>query len=98
MTAAYRTKGPRWWQTLNDVEVLVIVVQIVLGVWLRHMLVAFALSVVLALVGLRRSVAAAAVVVAAAGVTLSNAAWRNVAPDRLGAFDGRACLMSDPAP
>lgn len=98
MRAAYRSNDVRWWHTLTDVEVVVIVVQIVLGVWVRHALLALALGVVCVAGGLRRAVACAAVVAAALGIVLSNAAWRGVVPDRLGPFIGSACLVSDPTP
>jgi len=98
MRAAYRTGAVRWWHTLSDVEVALVVAQIVLGVWLRHVVLAVALGVGCAFFGLRRAVALAAVIGAVVGIALSNAAWRGVVPDRLGPFAGHACLVSDPAP
>ena len=97
MRAAYRTSDGHWWHTLTDVEVAVVVVQVVLGIWLRHVLLSVALGVGCAVVGLRRTVACTAVVAAGLGILLSNAAWRGVVPDRLGPFVGLACLISDPA-
>ena len=98
MRAAYRTGEARWWHTLTDIEVAVVVAQIVVGVWLRHPLVSVALGVMCAVVGLRRTVAVAAVVAAGIGIVVSNAAWRGVEPDHLGPFVGSACLVSDPVP
>jgi len=98
MRAAYRTGAARWWQTVTDLEIAIVALQIVLGVWLGDAVVAAGLAMMSTMLGLRRTVACFAFGLAVVGTLLSNAAWRGVVPDRLGDYAGTACLVSDPAP
>jgi competence protein ComEC len=98
MRPAYRSDSSRWWQTLGDLDVAVLVGAVVLGVWLRRPVPVIVACFGCALAGARRSVCALAVVVGALAVGLSSRAWAAAAPDELGPYTGTACLVSDPAP
>ncbi|MCU1397670.1 MAG: comEC [Acidimicrobiales bacterium] len=98
MSASYRAAPARWWQTLGDREVALVVAHIVLGVWLRRPLPVMAVGVVCVLVGVRRIVCFVAVAVGIAGSLLSIHSWNDVQPDHLGQYSGTGCLVSDPAP
>ena len=98
MSAAYRFTRARWWHTLTDGEVALVVGHIVLGVWLRRPLPVIAIGVVCAFSGVRRVVAAAAIGLGLVGAALSVHSWDEVHPGRLGDFTGQACLINDPSP
>ena len=98
MTPAYRTGAPRWWQTLSDADVAIVVAHIVVGVWMRRLLPVVGIGAVCSVVGLRRVVALVAVLAGATGMLVSSSAWQAAVPDHLGRFEGIACLITDPAP
>ena len=98
MSASYRSTTARWWQTLGDGEVALCVAHVVLGVWLRRPLPVVAVGLILAMIGVRRVVCCAAVVLGIIGSLLSVHAWNEVVPDHLGAYSGTGCLVADPAP
>ncbi len=88
----------RWWHTLSDGEIAAVVAVVVLGVWTRRPLLVMAIGGVVWMAGLRRAVCSAAAVAGLLGVAASHHAWAAVQPDQLGAFEGVACLVTDPAP
>ena len=98
MSPVYEGPSARWWQTITDGEVAGISALVVLGIWLGRPLPVVAAGVLGRLMGLRRAVAAVAVLMGVAGAWRSGEAWHDVLPDRLGAFEGVACLISDPTP
>lgn len=98
MTRSYRPGVPRWWQALSDRQIALIVGHIVVGVWLRRPVPVIGLVVVSAAVCRARAVVLLCVVGGLAGIALSNHSWYDVAPDHLGPYQGRACLITDPTP
>ena len=98
MTAVYEATPSHWWQRVTDGEVAGISALVVLGTWLGRPLPVLAVGLTAALIGVRRGVIALAIVFGVVGGMRSAQAWREVVPDRLGPFEGVACLVSDPAP
>lgn len=98
MNASYRRGDARWWHTLSDGDVALIASLVVVGVWTRRPLLVAAIAIGLGASRVRRVVCVAAAAVGLCGVVASEHAWAEVRPDRLGHFDGIACLMTDPAP
>lgn len=98
MSRIYRGGSPRWWQRLSDIDVLAVTVSVVVAVWTQRV----ALVVVLAALAIagRRGVVVSVlcVVIGVMGLFHARLAWHDVLPDRLGGFDGWACLVDDPVP
>lgn len=71
---------------------------IVIGVWLARPIPVIAVTAALWFVRSWRRVAVVGLLGGLLGSGLSQRAWIDVRPDRLGDFEGWACLMTDPAP
>ena len=98
MTPVYGDAPAHWWQTIGDGEVAAVSAVAVLGIWLGRPLPVLVVGVLVRTLGLRRIIAVVAIFAGLAGVWRGDQAWRDVVPDRLGPFQGVACLASDPAP
>ncbi|MEO6124658.1 MAG: ComEC/Rec2 family competence protein [Ilumatobacteraceae bacterium] len=95
---SYRRGVPRWWQLFSDQQVAVVVAAIVLGIWTGRPLPVVGVATTVFLIGGWRRVARVALVGGLLGCTLADRAWSEVHPDRLGPYEGWACLITDPAP
>ncbi len=72
---------------------------VVLGVWLQRALPVVAVSAALALIRRPRiGIVLLGVSVGCLGATRSDHEWRHAVPRSLGAYSGRVCLVTDPAP
>ena len=98
MTPVYGDAPAHWWQTIGDGEVAAVSALAVLGIWLGRPLPVLVAGVVAHALGARRTIAVVAVAAGIVGVWRGGRAWHDVVPDRLGRFEGVACLVSDPAP
>ena len=74
------------------------VAHVVVGVWLHELIPLVVFSLVAAVRHRSRSIWLLCVIGGALGIAASQAAWAQAVPERLGAFSGSACLVTDPAP
>jgi competence protein ComEC len=99
MWAAYEAGTTRWWQPVSDAQMGALACVALFGAWVgvsAWLVPVTALSVLFARG--RTDLAAAAVVLLVVSAACSGRAWADVAPERLGPFEGWAELVTDPAP
>jgi competence protein ComEC len=99
ISRSYRRGRARWWRSVTDGEVALVVALVVLGVWLQRLVPVVAAAALLASTRrVRLGVLLLGVVVGGVGVERSVHEWRGAVPRTVGAYAGRVCLVTDPAP
>ncbi len=98
MNRSYRSGRAFWWHTVTTAQLALVVAHVVIGVWLHRLIPLLAISVVTAALHRSRLIWLLCVIGGALAITASQAAWAHAVPERLGAYSGSACLVTDPTP